>query len=246
MSAQLRAELLKQRSTPTGAALLVSMLGLVLFAVLLHALTLAAAGADSRAEQLTMVFGWGEALGALFAALLGAVSITSEFRYGTIRPTFLITPQRGRPLAAKVRAGMLLGFAYGLVAAIAAAAAGGVALEARGIDIQLGAGDDALLLAGGAGAGALWGALGVGLGSLLRNQVATIAAICLWLLFVENLLVAFVPDFGRLMPGAAGAAFAGQDPATLLAPGIGAVLLALYSATTVATGWVATIRRDVP
>ncbi len=101
MTAQLRAELLKQRSTRTNLSLLSAMLGLVLLAVLLHGLALPAEHLDSTSEQLTVVVGWGEKLGALFAALLGAMSITSEIRHGTIRPTFLVTPRRARVLAAK-------------------------------------------------------------------------------------------------------------------------------------------------
>ena len=60
------------------------------------------------------VFGRGEFLGALFAALLGALSITTEIRHGTIRPTFLFTPRRGRVLWAKVWASVLIGAGFGL------------------------------------------------------------------------------------------------------------------------------------
>ena len=40
MTALVRAELLKQRSIPTGRGLLVGMLALIVFAVLLHGLSL--------------------------------------------------------------------------------------------------------------------------------------------------------------------------------------------------------------
>jgi ABC-2 type transport system permease protein len=94
--AQLRAELLKQRSTRTNLGLLAALLGFVLLAVLLHGLALPAEHLDTTSEQLTLVVGWGEKLGVLFAGLLGAMSITSEIRHGTIRPTFLVKPQRDR------------------------------------------------------------------------------------------------------------------------------------------------------
>jgi ABC-2 type transport system permease protein len=249
VKAALRAELFKQRSTRTGLGLFGGMLVLVLFVVLLHGLGLAAGNFGSTSKQLTVLFGWGEVLGALFAALLGAMSITGEIRHGTIRPTFLVTPLRGRVVAAKVLASMLIGVGFGLVAGAVAAGVGTAALRARGIDVRLDAGDYALLVAGGAAATALWAAIGVGLGALVRNQVPTLVGLCAWLLFVENLLVgdvAGVGDVGKLLPGAAGKAISGQDPDALLAPAVGLVLLILYAAAAAVAGSLATSRRDVP
>jgi ABC-2 type transport system permease protein len=246
--AQLRAELFKQRSTGTVLGLFVAMLCLVQFAVLLHGFGLAAENIGGKSEQLTMLFGRGEVLGALFAALVGALSITSEIRHGTIRPTFLVSPWRGRVIAAKVFASTLIGAGFGLGAAAVAAGMGSGALRARGIDIQLGGGDYALLLAGSAAAAALWAAIGVGLGAVVRNQVPTVVGLCAWLLFVEGLLVGDVADIaevGRFAPGAAAAAISGQDPGTLLAPAVGLVLLALYATAAALAGSLATSRRDV-
>jgi ABC-2 type transport system permease protein len=248
MRAQLRAELLKLRSTGTGVGLVVSMLGLILLVVLLHGLGPGPEHIGTTEQQLTMVFGRGEYLGALFAALLGALSVTSEYRHGTIRPTLLVNPARGRVVVAKVWAGMLIGAGFGLVACALAAGVGTVALAARGIEVQLGVDDYTLLLLGGSAAAALWAAIGVGLGALVRDQVPTLIGICAWLLFVEGLLVGDIADVaavGRLAPGAAAAAVSGQDPDTLLAPGIALVVLALYAAASAAAGALATERRDV-
>jgi ABC-2 type transport system permease protein len=247
VSAQLRAELLKQRSTRTGLGLCGGMLGLVLFAVLLHGLGLAAENLDSTSEQL-MVFGRGEFLAAVFAALLGALSISGEIRHGTIRPTLLVTPRRGRVIAAKVVVSTLIGAGFGLTGCALAAGVGSAALQARGIDVELGGGDYALLLAGGAAAAGLWAAIGVGLGAIVRNQVPTLIGICGWLLFVEGLLVsdvAGVGKIGRFAPGALGEAISGQDPDTLVAPAVGLGLLTLYAAASAAAGWLATACRDV-
>jgi ABC-type transport system involved in multi-copper enzyme maturation permease subunit len=246
VKAQLRAELLKQRTSGTALGLFAAMLGLVALAVLLHGLV-PAGNLDSSSEQL-MVLGRGEFLGALFAALLGALSITSEFRHGTIRPTLLVAPRRERVIAAKVWASTLIGAAFGLVGSALAAAIGTGTLRARGIDVQLDSGDYALLLAGGTAAAALWAAIGVGVGAVVRNQVPTLIGICAWLLFVEGLLVGDVTgvgDVGRFAPGALGEAISGQDPDTLLAPAVGLVLLALYAATAALIGALATNRRDV-
>jgi ABC-2 type transport system permease protein len=245
MTAQLRAELLKHRSTFTNSGLLLAMLGLVLLAVLLHGLTLPADRLNSASDQVE-VFRFGSLLGALFAGLVGAMSITGEIHHGTIRPTFLITPRRGRVIAAKIVAGGLVGIVFGLVAVGVALGFGSAGLAARGIPITLDGSDYTLMPAGGIAAAALWAAIGLGLGALLRNQVATLVAIFLWLFFVENLLIDFVPGAGRFAPGAAAAAITGLDRETLLAPAYGALLLAVYAAASAAAGTIATLRRDVP
>jgi ABC-2 type transport system permease protein len=241
---QLRAELLKHRSTATNLGLFLAMLGLVLLAVLLHALALPADRLESASDQV-QVFRFGSLLSALFAGLVGAMSITGEIRHGTIRTTFLITPRRGRVVAAKLVASGLLGIVFGLVAVGVAVGVGSAALAARGIPITLDGSDYTLMPIGAIAAAALWAPLGLGLGALLRNQVATLVAIFLWLFFVENLLIDFVPGAGRFAPGAAAAAITGLDPDTLLAPALGALLLALYAAATAAAGSIATVRRDV-
>ncbi|MGH2779870.1 MAG: ABC transporter permease subunit [Gaiellaceae bacterium] len=244
MSGQLRAELLKHLSTFTNSGLLLAMLGLVLLAVLLHALALPADRLASASDQV-QVFRFGSLLGALFAGLVGAMSITGEIRHGTIRPTFLFTPRRGRVIAAKIVASGLAGTVFGLVAVGVAVGVGNSALAARGIPITLDIGDYTLMPLGGVVAAALWAPLGLGLGALLRNQVATLIAIFVWLFFIENLLIDFVPGVGRFAPGAAAAAMTGLDPETLLAPAAGALLLVLYAAAATAAGTLATLRRDV-
>jgi hypothetical protein len=246
MNAQFRAELLKLRSTRTTLGLCSAMLGLVLFVVFLHGSSVSAAQISSRPDQLRLVFGWAALLGSLFAALLGALSITGEFRHGAIRPTFLVTPRRGRVVAAKVRASMLIGGACGLVAASGAAGVGSAILALRGVAIRLDGGDYAVLLAGCAAAAALWAAIGVGLGAAVRHQVPTVVGICAWLLFVEQVLLgdlSLLGGAGRYLPGELGRAASGQDP--LLAPGLAVCLLALYAAAAAAAGWVSTTRRDV-
>ena len=244
MIAQLRSELLKQRSTSTALGLLVALLGLVALAVLLHGVGLSSADLAERDNQL-MVFGRGEFLGALFAALLGAMSITSEIRHGTIRPTLLVSPRRRRVVAAKAGVGVLLGAGFGLAASALAAGIGAMTLRGRGIDVQLDGGDYALLVAGGTAAAALWAAIGVGIGAIVREQVPTLVGIAAWLLFVEGLFGGNLADVSRFAPGTLGMAVSGQEPDTLLAPGISFVLLALYAAAAGFAGALATDRRDI-
>jgi ABC-type transport system involved in multi-copper enzyme maturation permease subunit len=186
----------------------------------------------------------GESLGAVFAGLFGAMSITGEIRHGTIRPTFLGTPQRRRVVIAKSVASMLSGLMFGLIATAVAAGVGTLVLSRRGVTIRLDGADYALLLAGGAVAAALWAMIGLGLGAIVRHQVAAVVGIFVWVQIVENLLVDSVPSVSRFMPGALGQAITGQRTGTLHSPALGALLLAVYAAAAVAVGSLATTRRD--
>jgi ABC-2 type transport system permease protein len=242
VTGQLRSELLKQRSTQTTLFLFLAMFALVALAVTMHVLALSTADLATRAHQLE-VFQVGSRAGMLFAGLAGAIAVTAEIRYGTIRPSFLVTPRRGPVIAAKLAIGALVGLAFGLLAEGFMVGDATIAFAARGIDIQLTAGDYLQLLAGGAAAAALWAAAGVGIGALVRNQVGALVGLCAWMFVVESVSESFVPEIGRLMPGGAGLALAGNSDE--LSAAIAASLLVLYAAATAAAGWMATLQRDV-
>jgi ABC-2 type transport system permease protein len=248
VTAQLRSELLKQRTTRTNLALLAWMAGLVVLVVALHVLSF---GVDdlSRDGNQMKILGLGTLIGALFAALMGAMSITGEFRTGTIRPTFLVAPRRTRVIAAKVVASMLAGLGVGLAAAALTAGVATAGLAARGIHIELGGGDFAQLLAGGALAAALFAAIGVGVGAVVRNQVAAVVGLCVWLLFLEPLLLGDVPSVAKYAPEASAGAIAGaiqsQIADALVAPALGVALLVAYAGLAALAGSLLIARRDV-
>ena len=247
MSNAFRAEVLKQRSTRTVLWLFGAMVGLVALAVVLHGVGLPIAALSDRSRQL-MVFGLGGFLGSLFAALLGALSITTEIRHGTIRPTFLVTPRRGRVVAAKAAVCVMIGAVFGLAAAGIAVGTGTAALNGRGVEVLVDFADAALLVAGGTVASALWAAIGVGVGAIVRRQVPTLVGLCAWLLFVEGLLAdatGGLGEVGRYLPGAAAAAISGQEPERLLAPALGLAVLCLYTAGSSLLGAFTMSRRDV-
>jgi ABC-2 type transport system permease protein len=238
----LRAELLKQRSTPTTLLLFLAMFGLVAFAVAIHVLALGAEQLSTRSHQLE-VFQVGTRAGMLFAGLMGAIAFTAELRYGTIRPTFLVTPRRGPVIAAKLAVSGLAGLLFGLLAEGLMLVAATVAFAARGIENQLTGGDYLQLLLGGAAAAALWAAIGLGVGALVRNQVAAIVGLCVWILLVESTSDGFVPGAARLMPGGVGLSLAGNVDELSIA--VATLLLVLYAAAASAAGWLATLRRDI-
>ena len=242
MRGQLRSELLNQRSTQTALFLFMAMAGLVALAVALHLLALDKTRLATNAHQLE-VFQIGTRAGMLFAALAGALAITSEIRFGTIRPTFLVEPRRSPVLAAKLAIAALTGLVYGLLAEGLMATFAAIAFSLRGIPNQLSGSDYTRILLGGAAAAALWAILGVGVGALVRNQVATLVGLCAWMFLVESVSEGFVPNAAKLMPGGAGLSLAGNEHKLSL--GVAALLLITYTAAAATAGWVTTMRRDV-
>ena len=103
-------------------------------------------------------------------------------------------------VAQSSRPGLLAGLVFGLVGEGLGFAIGYATLAGRGIDYALNGGQTALLLLGTLAGVALWGALGVGLGPIVRNQVGAIIGLLAWGFVVENLLFAFVPSVGRFAP----------------------------------------------
>jgi ABC-2 type transport system permease protein len=244
-AAALRAEILKLRTTKTILALIGSMAGLVLLIVLLH--VMASNSVPTRSRELSILMEGGVVLGSTFAALAGAMSITSEIRYGTIRPTFLGIPQRGQVIAAKAITSIAAGLLTGLVAATLAVAVGAIAITARGDSMQLSGADYARLIAGGAGAAALLAGIGLGVGAVVRNQVGAIIGLFIWLEIVENVIGDSAPKVARYLPGDLARGIAGQQAGTQqpLPLAISLLLLIVYAAVAAAIGWRAITHRDL-
>jgi ABC-2 type transport system permease protein len=144
---------------------------------------------------------------------------------------------------------MLFGAATGLLAAALNAGAEAAGLALRGVEIRLAAEDYVQLLAGGAVAGALFAAIGVGVGALVRNQVGAVAGLCVWLLLLEPLLLGDVPEIAKYAPEAGAGAVTGaiqsQLADALVAPGLGVGLLVAYAGVAAAAGALVVNRRDV-
>jgi len=164
--------------------------------------------------------------------------------HGTIRPTLIGTPQRRQVVAAKTAVNLVTGFLVGALASGAVAAAGTLFLRARGIEVHLAGADYWELVTGGAVAAALWSVIGLGVGTVVRSQVPSIVALFVWVLFVENILLASFPEIGRFAPGALARTMAGQTSGTLDSAVLAALLLAGYALATIAAGALTTTRRD--
>ena len=229
MIAQTRAELLKIRSTRTTLGLLLGMMGLALLFALLSGL-LSKTGHLTGKEDQRELLGNGSLAG-VFAGLAGIMLVTSEYRFGTIRPTLLYTPRRARVIIAKLVAGVLAGVVFGVIGEGLVFGIGYGILEGRGIGVSLDGRDLTLLALGTLGGTALWGAIGVGLGAIVRNQVGAVIALLAWGFVVENLLFEFVPSVGRFTPVHAQNALIGLTSKHLLPPAAGGAILIAWTAS---------------
>jgi ABC-2 type transport system permease protein len=240
---QLLSELRKMRSTRTNLGLLAGMVALTLLTVLINGFVLGVAELRGHDNQHLLLSAGTS--GALFASLIGVMAITSEVRHGTIRSTFLVTPDRSRVIAAKVVASLLMGIVFGLVAIGISFGVGYAILTGRGIDFALDTGHIVLLVLGTIFMTALWAAMGVGIGAVVRNQVFAVIGVIVWAFFVDNLIRALLPDAGRFTPVGASDSVTAGFADYLLSPALGALLLAVYTLVFVAAGAMLVARRDV-
>lgn len=243
MIAQIKAELLKVRSTRTTSGLVAGMIALTVLVVVLSGLLTPADSLASKNDQLGLFAPGGIAL--IFSGLAGVLLVTSEYRYGTIHPTFVFTPRRGRVLRAKLIAGLLTGLVFGVAGVGLALGIGSLILSARGIRSALNSGEITLLVFGGLAAIALRGAFGVGLGAIVRNQVAAVIGLLAWDFVVNGLLFGLAPSVGRFMPTTAADALMGLKTAHLLKPAVGGAVLLGWTLALALAGIALTRRRDV-
>jgi hypothetical protein len=241
--AQIRAELLKVRSTRTTIGLVLAMIVLILLFTVLSGLASNSRGLSGRTHQLDLL-NIGNLAGA-FSAMAGVLLVTSEYRYGTIRPTVLFTPARSRVLAAKLVAATLTGVAFGVLGGGLGWAIGYAILKSRGIPFALTSGDIELLALGALSGVATWGAIGAGVGAIIRNQVGGIVTLLVWGFVVDNLLYGLVPSVGRFTPTRAQDALIGIRMAHLLSPGVGALVLLAWIALLATIGLALNAKRNV-
>ena len=192
----------------------------------------------------------------VFPVLIGTLSITAEYRYQTLTPTFLAEPRRTVVLAAKLVVATALGLLFGVVGAAAGAAAVAAVRGLTGAPLGLDA-EILQALAQVVLGMALWAAVGVGVGTLVRNQVAAVVVIIAFSQLVEPLARIALSSWdatrsvSQYLPGAAGDAMAGASLYTLGSPlellewWQGALVLAAYAVVLFAVGTRLTLRRDV-
>ena len=248
MNTLIRTELLKQR---TLRAHVVSVGATPLVATLIAVAGLAAAGHQDNEPlgptSLRQLIAAPASVIAAIALLLGVIGMTSEYRHQTITNTFLAHPRRSDVVLSKLVAHAITGAFMGVASLTVTFAIGLPWLTASGIDIHVDR-DTMRITLGVIGSTALYGALGVAVGALIRNQTAACAVVITWLLAIEDVIGNVFHDsaFLRWLPVSSGRAMVRTDAAVDVLPvplGVAAftTYVVLFGLTAIRT----TLQRDV-
>lgn len=207
-----RAELLKLRTMRLTYGLLATAVGL---SALFSALEAGRAGAVGTGvppistvdglRTVTTVTGFAM----LLAAVLGAIVANGEFRHATATFTYLATPRRTRLLGAKAIAAATAGVVFGLLAGVVATGVGLAFVVGHHDHVALGVGALVGHVAGAMAGAALLGALGVGAGSLVRSQLATVIGLFVWAIVIESVIGGLFTAVRPYLPYTAATTLAG-------------------------------------
>jgi ABC-2 type transport system permease protein len=211
MIRQIRIELLKLTTVRFSFGLLA---GAVALTAIFTSIEASRAGTATGVAPLNTTSGLttivtGGVWGLLFAAVLGVMISSGEFRHQTATLTYLAAPGRTRVMAAKMVAAAVVGGVFGLAVYLAAAGAGLGFAAGHGYPVSIGA---ATLVRYGLGhivGGALLGCIGAVLGSLVRSQIAAVIGVFVWSIIFESLIGALFTGVRPYLPYTAATTLAG-------------------------------------
>jgi ABC-2 type transport system permease protein len=238
-------ELLKLRTTRTFWALAGSTFGLILLIVVLS-LVLDDELVDNE-DTVRSLLTTGSLAG-LLMLVLGAVVGAGEYRHGTIASTLLVTPDRLRAVGAQTLACAVGGFVVGLTASVLIAAialpwlsANDAVLPDTGVTLRV--------ILGNALYSGLAAALGVALGAALRNQVAAIVALLLFIFVLDPAISALGEDYAPLSLTGLSVSISGgteeESGSELLPMGAAVAVWLAYTVALMAAAAALTARRDI-
>ncbi len=246
MKALVAAEVLKLRTARAWIGYLLAVLVLSAIVAAAYAGSADLFGTDESELSRDVVSG--STVAGLVALLVGIVMVTAEWRHGTITRTFLVMPRRLRVLVAKEITALLVGGALAVVGVVVVLVVGIAVLSRRDASFVLDAGV-ALRASQVVLASALWGAIGVGVGALVKSQTFALVAAILWFVLVEGIVVALlgladldvVRDF---LPGSALGALDGSVE-DQLSPAVGGLVGVGYAVGLGTLGYLRISRSDI-
>jgi ABC-type transport system involved in multi-copper enzyme maturation permease subunit len=249
----LRSEFTKIRSTRSTHW---TLLALVVITVGFGAL--ASAGAAHNVHQLGPGFDptqrslFGLYFGQLVIAVLGALTITSEYGTGMIRTSLTAMPRRGTVFAAKAVVFAAVALVIGLITSFGAFFLGQALMSGAHINATLSQPHVLRAVVGGALFLAACGMLAYGLGAILRHTAGAITA-SIVLLFVVSLLINALPQSWQVhvdkwVPAIAGsqiwAVKSGGGNPPMFGPWSGFAVFCGYAAIALIAGLVLFRKRD--
>jgi ABC-2 type transport system permease protein len=191
MFAVVRAELLGLRTVRSRWLLAASAVLLTCVLAIMPVVDSGKAGRPSVGTAGAMLAVLGAVGAGRFVVLLfGVLTVTGEFRHGTVTATFLQTPRRVQVLASKAAATVLVGLALAVVDAAVVLAIG---LSTGAVQPSLLNGDITLRVLGLLLAYPVYGLLGIGVGALVIYQPPAVLLPLAWVLYLEDLVVHLIP-----------------------------------------------------
>ena len=143
--------------------------------------------------------------------MVGIILITTEFRHFTSRPTFLIEPRRGLVIVAKIVVAAFVGVIYGVACAGGDCGDDDSVVRREGDHDRLDQQRRAPVAGGRHLVIAIFAVVGIGLGVLIRNQIAAVIGALVYLFVIEPLvnIVPVIQNVYPYLPGAAASAITG-------------------------------------
>jgi ABC-2 type transport system permease protein len=241
MSSLVSAEFLKLRTTRTAYGFLAAIVLLTLGVVAANSANVDLRTKDDLEEALS-----GAGIAAALLLVLGIVATTGEHRHGTITSTLLASPDRRRLVGAKTIAYLLTGALLGVAAVLATFAVAVPWLAARDAPLDLlDAGDYLGLFAEGVAVSALSGAIGVGIGAIVRNQVAAVVGTLIYLFVLEPVIGVISSDVAAYTIGGSQSALTAAPVEDALDPFAAGLVLAAWALALGLAGAELEERRDV-
>jgi hypothetical protein len=239
MTALIRGELIKVRSTRTALGFALATALLILAQVLIGILTSDLVAVEDKRAAIAV-----GSTASVTLLVFGIVGATGEFRHRTVAPAVLIAPDRFRLDIARMTAYALTGLLVGAIAIVVALVIG-LPLLGDEPGAELEGKHYVAVIVGGLGAAALAAAIGVGVGLLVRNQVAGVVGALVWLFILEPLVSLISDDAVDYTIGEAAGAAGGASTEDALSWGAGLAVLAAWAVLLVAAGLLVDRRRDV-
>ena len=250
MTRLVRAEFLKLRTTQVWFWLL---LGTVAVAALLVIAQVAPDGEVRTDSQVAEMFA-SSSQAYVVVFVLGVLGVTTEFRYQTITPTFLQTPSRWAVITAKLITYAVLGILYSIIAVLVQIVIAVPWLSSKDVSVDFGSGEVQHSILGVVGVVALFGIIGLGVGALLRNLIVAVVVGIIFLVVLENLLLAIpgLREAWPFTPAGASAAIEHTSGSTEVVDGVhltstavGVVVLLLWAFVPAVVGAAFSMNRDI-